>query len=145
MPRAYLKWGDWNAICDVCGFRCKASEMKKRWDGLMVCPQDYELRQPQDFLRVRGDQPAVPWTRPEPQDIFVGPACFVWSQSGYANLGEAGCMQAGNGVNTSINLWFMKWPFNVPSSMTETQFSGIPGYAIPGWGQPGVTFTGLSF
>jgi hypothetical protein len=43
--------GDWNSVCDLCGFRYKASQMKKRWDGLMVCPEDFEERNKQEFVR----------------------------------------------------------------------------------------------
>ena len=71
--RNYLKLGDWNAICDVCGFKHKASQLRKRWDGLMVCSKDFELRHPQDFLRVPHDDPSVAWARPEPTPIYVGP------------------------------------------------------------------------
>ena len=41
--------------CDRCGFEYRASEMKKQWDGLVVCPQDYEPRHPQDFVRAVAD------------------------------------------------------------------------------------------
>jgi hypothetical protein len=71
--RDYYKKGDWNAICDVCGFKRKASEMKMRWDGIMCCPEDWEPRQPQDFVRGVPDDQTVPWTRPEPPDVFVIP------------------------------------------------------------------------
>jgi hypothetical protein len=60
----YLKRGDWNAICDVCGFKFKASELKKRWDNMMVCEKDFEFRHPQDFLKSRRDNQAVSWSRP---------------------------------------------------------------------------------
>lgn len=113
MPRPRLQWGDWNAVCDVCGFRFKASEMKKRWDNLMVCEQDYELRNPQDLIRVRGDRPAVPWARPE-TDAQNIPACYLWDVSGYAGLAVTGCAQAGNvfPVNpfTSTQLYDLKNP-----------------------------------
>jgi len=66
-----FKAGDWNAICDVCAQKYKASEMRKRWDGLMVCPNDYESRHPQDFLRAVPDRMAVPWSRPRTPDVFV--------------------------------------------------------------------------
>ena len=69
--RTVYSSGDWNAICDVCGRRYKDTDLRKRWDGLIVCPQDYEERQPQDFVRARADQMAVPWSRPEGQDTFV--------------------------------------------------------------------------
>lgn len=66
-----LVLGDWNAICDVCGFKYKASQLKKRWDGFMVCPEDWEVRHPQDFVRSKPDDQSVPWTRPEPTDTFI--------------------------------------------------------------------------
>lgn len=66
MPaRNYYKPGDWNAICDRCGFKFKASELKEEWTGLMVCEKDFELRHPQDFLRAKVDQISVPWVRME--------------------------------------------------------------------------------
>jgi len=60
-----LKLGDWNAICDVCGFKFKASELKLTWQGLRVCEKDWEPRHPQDFLRGVKDDPTVPYTRPD--------------------------------------------------------------------------------
>ena len=63
--------GDWIADCDVCGRKYKASQLKQRWDGLMCCHQDWEIRQPQDFVRGVADNQLAPWTRPEPTDSFV--------------------------------------------------------------------------
>ena len=72
MGRAdYWKPGDPNAICDVCGFKYKLSQLKRRWDGVMACPEDFELRQPQDFVRGVKDQRAIPDARPEVPDVFV--------------------------------------------------------------------------
>jgi hypothetical protein len=75
-PRDYLKIGDHNAFCDVCGFKFKASELRKRWDNMMVCTEDYEVRHPQDFIRGIKERPAPPWSRPRGADVFivVGPA-----------------------------------------------------------------------
>ena len=70
----YLKRGDWNAICDVCGFKYKASELTRRWDNLYVCKEDFELRHPQDFLRAVPDDQSVRWTRPEGPDNFLSPS-----------------------------------------------------------------------
>jgi len=67
----YLKLGDYNAICDVCGFKFKASQLRRRWDGYMVCSVDYEERHPQDLIKIRPDRQAVPWARPVPTDQFV--------------------------------------------------------------------------
>ena len=64
------KSGDWLAICDVCGFKYKASELKDRWDGLKVCEADWEMRHVADFIKApKGEQP-LPWTRPAPTNQF---------------------------------------------------------------------------
>lgn len=63
--------GDWNAICDRCGFEFKASQLRKTWDGLYVCEEDWEQRHPQDFIRGVKEDQSVPWTRPEQEDTFV--------------------------------------------------------------------------
>jgi hypothetical protein len=67
----YLALGDWNAICDVCGFKFKASELRRRWDGYMCCESDWEIRHPQDLLRLRPERQATPWNRPPQTDQFV--------------------------------------------------------------------------
>ena len=71
MSRNYYKSGQWNIICDVCSRKIKAGEAKKRWDGFIVCPADWEIRHPQDFVRTKQDKISVPFSRPIPQEIFV--------------------------------------------------------------------------
>ena len=70
--------GNWKADCDVCGRTYKASELQKRWDGLMCCRHDWEIRQPQDFVRGVADTQIAPWTRPEPADYFVPVTQSQW-------------------------------------------------------------------
>jgi hypothetical protein len=65
--------GDFWRICDVCGFQRRASATFKRWDGLMVCAEDWEPRHPQDFVRGKKDQQNVPDPRPEPVVSIIGP------------------------------------------------------------------------
>ncbi|MFN7882058.1 MAG: hypothetical protein ACK5PF_03455 [bacterium] len=68
----FLELGNWNALCDSCGRKFKANQLKRRWDGLMVCEEDYELRHPQDFLRVQRERISVPFARPYPAyDTFI--------------------------------------------------------------------------
>ncbi len=62
--------GDWWVSCDVCQKQIRASESKHRWDGFIVCPDDFEERHPQDFVRVKPDNYAIPFSRPEPTDVF---------------------------------------------------------------------------
>jgi hypothetical protein len=71
MSNKGLIWGDWNAWCEVCGFKFKASKLRKRWDGLMVCNDDWEHRHPQDLIKVPKDDQTVPWAAPEPADEFI--------------------------------------------------------------------------
>ena len=89
MPKynSYHK-GDWKVICDVCGFQYLASQLRKRWDNLMVCPADWETRQPQDFVKGVADIQAPPWARPETQDVFLS-ATISSAIAGYAIAGAA--------------------------------------------------------
>lgn len=87
------KKGQWNAICDSCGFEFKSSELKKRWDGLMVCSDDFEHDHPQKYLRVHEDSSSVPWVRTEPPETFIY-VCRLSGATGFADLAEADCGRA---------------------------------------------------
>ena len=50
------KSGDHWIICAQCGFSVYSSEARKRWDGLIVCPEDYEDRHPQETIRAVKDR-----------------------------------------------------------------------------------------
>lgn len=65
--------GDWNFCCDRCGFQYKSSVAKHEWNGLIVCPQCYEGRHPQDFVRGRIDRTGVAWVRSCCEPAFVTP------------------------------------------------------------------------
>lgn len=67
----YFSHGAWNMICDICGRKYKSFELRKQWDGLMVCAQDYSSRHPQDMVRGIPDRQAVPVSRPEGTDRFL--------------------------------------------------------------------------
>ena len=59
--------------CDMCGCSVRHKDVKKTWDGLVVCRDTcWEPRHPQDFVRgVPDDTSAKGLVRPEPQDTFV--------------------------------------------------------------------------
>jgi len=86
----YVK-GEWKVLCDSCGKEFLASELRQRWDGFMVCTRDWEPRQPQDFVRGVADQQAVPWSRPEPSDVFIP----VYSRCAVAGICAAGIAVTG--------------------------------------------------
>ena len=76
----YYKAGEWNVICDVCSKKIKASEARQRWDGLIVCPSDFEHRHEQDYVKARTDKITVPFTRPIPPLTFTNISyvvCYV--------------------------------------------------------------------
>lgn len=64
-----LVLGQWNSICDVCGFKYKSGDLRERWDGLMVCRDDWEERHPSNFFRATPDDQTVPWTRHTDSEI----------------------------------------------------------------------------
>ena len=69
METRYVK-GQWNALCQRCGFVHKSGQIRKEWTGLMVCKSCWEPRHPQDSVTGRVDKQAPPWSSPEPADVF---------------------------------------------------------------------------
>lgn len=67
----YYVSGEFNLVCDVCSKKIKAHEAKQRWDGFIVCTDDYEVRHPQDFVRAKQDKITIPFQRPIPELIFT--------------------------------------------------------------------------
>jgi hypothetical protein len=88
------KPGNHWVVCDVCGFDIRAADAMERWDGLIVCPEDYEERHPQDYVRVTKDTIAAQgYVRTEPTDIFT--TGFCETRSSDAGEATAGCAIAG--------------------------------------------------
>ena len=89
--------GDWNLYCDVCAKKIKASESKHRWDGFIVCQDDWEMRHPQDFVKARQDKISVPFSRPREAVVFVDVPwiCTVDGKTGIASLAVTGCSIVG--------------------------------------------------
>jgi len=87
--------GDWNTLCDSCGRKYKASQLKKRWDGLMVCKEDYETRHPQDLIQVQQEKITVDFSRPDPNDHFTGYVCSVRETNPLSDIASADCARVG--------------------------------------------------
>lgn len=62
--------GDHWAICDVCGFKYRRSELRQRWDRALVCNKDWEPRHPQELVRAKKDRVKVADPRSEGADQF---------------------------------------------------------------------------
>ena len=84
----FLRVGDWNAACSMCGRKRKASELVQNWQGLWRCPEHNEPRQPQDFVRGIADIQTPPWTQRE-EDINIQICTFNGCSAipGYATPG----------------------------------------------------------
>lgn len=66
MPiRKKHKVGDWLVEDDESGIVRYRSQMVERWDGLWVRHDQYETRQPQEFVKAKTDPKAVSPIRPE--------------------------------------------------------------------------------
>jgi len=71
--------GDTNTICDRSGFKCKLSECRTEWNGLLVRADFWEPRQPQDlpvtprpqkvYSNIRGQQAIILYTPPTQADL----------------------------------------------------------------------------
>ena len=103
----YKKGGFW-AICDVCGFKYRASQMRERWDGLMVCPDDWNPRQPQDFVKGVPEDTTTPWSRTRVPDTFISGTCTLAGRSCIPAYAVPGCSIPGSipeGLYESLSGW----------------------------------------
>lgn len=126
-PRFYDN-GTYNAICDECGRQFRAFQLTQRWDGLMVCQEDWETRQPQDFVRGVADKMVPPYTRPEQADTF-GFFCTLVTSEGMADYGQADCAMADN--NTGV------YPECTIEGSTSIAGFAVAGCSIAGRPYPG--------
>jgi hypothetical protein len=98
MGRAdYLLLGDWNVVCYQCGFKRKASQMEKNWQGYYVCPEHNEPRQTQDFVRAMPDNQTVPWSQPMPGQVYF----FTQAPCGFGD-GVTKTFQLGSGLYQGV-------------------------------------------
>lgn len=93
MKKNHYISGEWNVTCDVCSKKIKAHEARNRWDGLIVCPDDFEHRHPQDFVKARADKIVVDFQRPIQTPTYY--ICTFEQSIGIAGLGVAGCFTPG--------------------------------------------------
>lgn len=67
--------GEHYGVCDECGKAFRASGLRKRWDGALVCDRDWEIRHPQELIFPVFDNPAVKNARPESFSYVVNDDC----------------------------------------------------------------------
>ena len=95
--------------CDVCGLVYRNSDMRERWDGVVVCKYDYEPRHPQDLIKAVPDNTTPKgFIRVEAPDTFKSVVYFC-STTAQAGVAEAGCAESGESAYTELE------EFTVPS------------------------------
>lgn len=72
MANNYYSLGDWNAVCYECGRKRKASTLKRHWQGYYVCPEHWEARHPQDFVRGIQERVSPAWVQPRSVTYLFG-------------------------------------------------------------------------
>lgn len=97
----YYKPGCWNVVCSVCGVQFKSDEIKKRWDGALVCKDDWEPRHILDFIKPKPERAGVPYAAPEPADTFVT-VFYYGLMFGQADIGGADFAQADTHIITEF-------------------------------------------
>lgn len=125
MAGTYYADGDWNALCWECGRKRKGSELKRNWKGYYVCPEHWEPRHPQDFVRGVPDNQSPPYTQPD--TTIIVPVCTILGIMGVAGYGVAGCALAGFKNQTMIDSFLSS-----PSVFSIYAKLAYAGYAVAG-------------
>ena len=81
-------------IDDYSGFKVPLTSLVKDWQGLRTVSPD--RRNPQDFVRGVKDNPALPFSRPEPPDVYVA-LNLLW-EDGSLMFGEDGTALLSEGI-----------------------------------------------
>ena len=89
--------GEHNVICDICAKKIKSSQARKTWDGLIVCPEDYDEKHPafSPLPKFPQEGKAVKDARPESTDTFIAAltgAALNWDE-----------------ITTYWNFWSTDW------------------------------------
>lgn len=154
MAGEYYKPGSFWRIDDRTGFKVRAEDTKKEWNGLIVEKRFWEPRQPQDLVKGRADNQKVPNPRPESTDVNIGPVTagiavlavrgqfyiIVDSNEGFS-VGLVIRIQLDNGSFFVTTIQFL------PDSTRIDISPAMPGIASPGnlvigfatFGAPGYT------
>lgn len=95
MASNYYVDGQYNIICDSCGWKKKISQVRRRWDGLMVCKDTcWEMDHPQKYIRIRETGIAVDPIRDDPSPTYLD-VCYIYASQSYSGISTSGCMRSG--------------------------------------------------
>ena len=124
----YYDEGGYNALCYECGRKRKASDLVKHWQGYYVCPEHWEARHPQDFVRGIKDIETPPWVQDAGYTLSTG----VLGSVGGSLTGGGGNVPGTSIVNSGIidvPMVVVDIPWN-PAGSTITDFV-LTDYVVP--------------
>jgi len=93
-PWDYYEPGSYNAVCYECGRKRKFSYLRLHWQGYYVCPEHWEPRHPQDFVRGVQDIQTVPVAQ-NVESVFTA-FCTPYGLSAVSGWAVSGCMISNN-------------------------------------------------
>lgn len=73
----FYKPGSFYRVDERTGFVRRAEETRKEWTGSIVGSDVWEPRHPQDSVKGRADNQAVPEPRPVPRATYFGPSYYT--------------------------------------------------------------------
>lgn len=84
--------GQWKVACDVCGWRFPSSQIRKRWDGQLVCDADFETDHPQKYIRAVTDPKPVPSDMIRRWQDTHAPVCTLITSQAIPGISLPGCL-----------------------------------------------------
>uniref|UniRef100_A0A6M3IM08 Uncharacterized protein n=1 Tax=viral metagenome TaxID=1070528 RepID=A0A6M3IM08_9ZZZZ len=96
--------GDYWMSCEICGFDYRASQMRKRWDGLWVCAKDFERRHPQDRIKTTRDRQRVPVASPDGKTDLYSTTLLGGVSAGAKTMNVADTSHIADGDSIGIAL-----------------------------------------
>lgn len=130
---------DHNAVCFECGRKFKASMLRKHWQGYWVCPEHWETRHTQDFVRNVPDTMATPWAQPIPDASFNTVATAISVSSSYTVASPYKTVYATNvGANGALVITLASAVATVLGGVVTVSASGT-GNVLVNLGAPGAT------
>jgi hypothetical protein len=131
--KEYFAAGLFNIYCMSCNRKYKSNEIRKRWDGLYVCDEDWEPRHPQDFVRgIQEQSNKLPFSY-DVDGAPVGNAgvCTLANSVCISGVGVSGCLVSGN-----QNMWeggSTLGPYYVDGESGEIVTVAVSGEFTAGW------------
>ena len=95
---------NWNVICDICGWKIKASESRHRWDGRITCKKCWEPRHELDLFRAAGVEKGIPWSQPDGDGISVSPYDTLITGTGPSGDGTSNVVVSGYQATITTSL-----------------------------------------